>query len=82
MIDERIVKLLACPESHQALRALSPAELLEINSRIAQRQLKNLLGTALTEPIQAGLIRQDGKMMYRFIGAIPVLLTEEGIPLA
>jgi uncharacterized protein YbaR (Trm112 family) len=61
---------------------LRPADapLLEkLNQQIAAGQLRNRAGTTLTEPMESGLIRADGKYLYPVRRSLPIMLVDEGI---
>lgn len=81
MIDTDFLEILCCPETHQKLHAADPAMLQQLNGRISQGLLKNRAGAAVLEPIESGLVRQDGKILYAVRQGIPVMLVDEGIPL-
>lgn len=81
MIDKDYLQMLACPETRQALEEAPDALLSRVNQRIAQGQVKNRGGQPVTTPIQAGLVRKDGKALYPIVDRIPVLLVDEAIPL-
>ena len=81
MIDEQLLEILACPETKTPVR-LAEAELIErINAAIAKGSLKNRGGEAVTEAVDGGLLREDGKMLYLIRDEIPIMLIEEAIPL-
>jgi uncharacterized protein YbaR (Trm112 family) len=42
----------------------------------------NVGGSAVTEPIDGGLVRADEAILYPIRDRIPILLIDEGIPLA
>ncbi len=81
MIDKELLKILACPEDHQSLAEAGPELLAEINAAIRAKSLKNLGGEEVSEAIDGGLLREDGKRLYVIRGEIPVLLVDEGIAL-
>jgi uncharacterized protein YbaR (Trm112 family) len=81
MIKPELLKILCCPETHQRLTQLGPAQVDEINGRIASGKLVDRLGTVVTEGIEGGFIREDGKVFYPIRRNIPVLLIKEGIQL-
>jgi uncharacterized protein YbaR (Trm112 family) len=52
-----------------------------LNGRISAGELKNVGGGAVSETVVAGLIREDGAIVYPIRDGIPVLLIDEGLPL-
>ncbi len=79
MVDPELLEILACPETKQPVR-MAEAELVErVNRAAAAGTLKNRDGQAVTEPIQAGLIREDNQILYPIRDEIPVMLIGEGI---
>jgi uncharacterized protein YbaR (Trm112 family) len=82
MTIEQLTKLMQCPESRQPLR-LADAALVEIlNLQIAAGGLKNRAGKTVSEGIEQGLVREDGKYLYPIRNNLPVLIIEEAIPLS
>jgi len=81
MIDSELLKILCCPETHQDLRPAEAALIDGLNRQISSGTLKNRAGQAVTEKINGGLIRADGKFLYPIRQNIPVMLIDEAIPL-
>lgn len=81
MVDKELLKILVCPQSHQTLVPASPDILSRINSAITKGTLTNKKGTVVTEPIQEGLVTQDGSVVYPVREDIPVMLIDESISL-
>jgi len=81
-MSKELLEILACPETKQALTFAAPALLERLNNRIRQGQLTNRRGTSVTEPIDGGLVRQDGQYLYPIREDIPIMLIDEAIPLA
>jgi uncharacterized protein YbaR (Trm112 family) len=82
MIDLELLKILCCPETHQEVRLAGAAVVEKLNGQIAAGEVKNRAGQAVQEKIEGGLIRADGKYLYPVRRDIPVMLVDEGIPLA
>jgi uncharacterized protein len=82
VIDKELLAILACPETHQPLAVADAALLARVNARIKAGGQKNVGGTAVTEPLDAGLVREDGRIVYPIRDEIPVLLIDEGLPTA
>ena len=82
MIDADLLEILCCPETHQEVRLAELAVVDKLNQQIAASAVKNRAGQPVQERIAGGLIRADGKILYPIRGKIPVMLVDEGIPLA
>lgn len=81
MLDPELLKIMCCPETHQPIAHAAPSLIEELNRRIAAGQLKNHGGQPVTEKIDGGLVREDGKFLYPIRGNIPIMLIDEAIPL-
>lgn len=82
MVEKELLAILACPETHQALREAPREMLADLNARIARGELKNQGGTVLLAPLAEGLVRADGRVLYPVLDGIPMLLVEEAVALA
>ena len=82
MIDPELLNILCCPETHQEVRLAEPAVIEKLNGQIAAGALTNRAGQPVTEKMDSGLVRADGKFLYPIRRNIPVMLVDEGIPLA
>lgn len=82
MVDASLVAILACPETHQPVTLADEATVQKVNAAIAAGTVKNRDGEAVAEPIEAGLVREDGAYLYPVRDDIPVMLIGEAIPLA
>ncbi len=78
-LDPKLLEILCCPELKTALRELNAEETESVNGMIEKGELKNKKGDAVSEAIQTGLLREDGKILYPVRQDIPILLIEEGI---
>lgn len=81
-LDPELLSILACPATHQPLREADATEVERVNGRISSGSLKTVGGEAVSEAIEGGLVREDGTILYPIRQGIPVLLIEEGLPLA
>jgi uncharacterized protein YbaR (Trm112 family) len=80
MINEKLLEILCCPETHQSLRPADAATLDRINQQLAAGTARNRAGKPVTEKLQEGLLREDGKFLYPVRNNIPVMLIDEAIP--
>lgn len=82
MIDQALLDILACPETKEGVH-LAPDHVVEaVNGRISAGTLVNRGGEKVTEPIDGGLVRADGKYLYPIREEIPIMLIDEAIPLS
>jgi len=80
-IDHGLLMILCCPETKQPVSLADPSLIQKLNEAIARGELKNRGQKSVSEPIDGGLLRVDGKILYPVREDIPVMLIEEGIPL-
>jgi uncharacterized protein YbaR (Trm112 family) len=82
MIDPELLEILCCPETHQEVRLAETAVIDKLNGQIAAGTLTNRAGQPVKDKLDGGLVRADGKLLYPIHRNIPVMLVDEGIPLA
>lgn len=81
MVDSELLKMLVCPQTKEPV-ALADATLIDqLNARIQERNLLRKDGKPVTEPLESGLLRTDGKVLYPIRDNIPVMLVPESIPI-
>ncbi|MFA6600124.1 MAG: hypothetical protein WCU74_03800 [Candidatus Omnitrophota bacterium] len=80
MLDKSFVDILCCPETKENVSIAEEALIAKVNDRIRKGQMKNRAGAAVTEPIEAGLIREDRQYLYAVRNGIPVMLIDEALP--
>ena len=82
MISPDLLKIMCCPETHQTLQ-VAPEDLVNsLNQSIKTNGLTNRGGKPVTETVESGLIREDGKYLYPIRHNIPIMLIDEAIALA
>jgi uncharacterized protein YbaR (Trm112 family) len=81
MMDAELLKILCCPETHQALAVADPTLIGQLNRRVTAGELRNRAGQPVKEPFEGGLVRADGRFLYPIRQQIPVMLIDEAIPL-
>jgi len=81
MIDTQLLEILACPETKSPVSLAEKSLIDEINTAIEAGKLKNQGGEVIAQPIDGGLVREDGKRLYPIRDEIPVMLIEEAIEL-
>ena len=81
MLHPDLIKILCCPETRQPLALADAAQIERINDQIQRGQLRNRASQPVTERLDGGLLRQDGKFLYPIREEIPVMLVDHAIPL-
>ena len=81
MVDQSLLDILVCPETKQALSVADAALLEPLNRAIREGGVTNRGGQAVSTPIEEGLVRQDGSVLYPVRDDIPIMLIDESIPL-
>ena len=80
MLHPDLLKILCCPETRQPLTLADAALIDRLNEQIQRGQLRNRAGRPVTERLDGGLLRQDGKFLYPIREEIPVMLVDQAIP--
>ena len=78
-VDGKLLEILCCPVSKTPLIILSQVKLGNLNQAIETGDTVYINGEKVSDPIQEGLISEDGKVIYAVQDNIPVLLEEQGI---
>jgi uncharacterized protein YbaR (Trm112 family) len=78
-IDRRLLEILCCPVSRRPLRLLGKEQQRWLNDAIASGTVQDVNGRPVDAALEAGLITEDGGVIYRIEDDIPVLLPEDGI---
>ena len=82
MLSDHTLAMLRCPNDRSTLRLADTALVARLNVAIAANRLQNQAGAPVERPIDGGLIRAAGDLLYPIVDQIPVMLYDEAIPLA
>ena len=80
-MEEKLLDIACCPLTHQALRKARSEELEALNRAIATGAISNAGGVAVTQPLPAGLVTQDGQRLYPVVDGLVSLLPDSAISL-
>lgn len=81
MVDPELLRILVCPDTHQPLAEADEALVARVNQAIADGTARTVEDQPVSDPIEGGLVREDGQVLYPVREDIPVLLIEEGVRL-
>jgi uncharacterized protein YbaR (Trm112 family) len=81
MLTSEVVRILCCPDDRSPLLVADVDLMNQANSAIRAGKLVNRAGNPIKQPLEGGLVRADGAVLYPIVDGIPVLLRDDGIPL-
>jgi uncharacterized protein YbaR (Trm112 family) len=82
MIRKELLDCLLCPATRTRLTPADAALVARVNEAVAVGRLRNVGGQVVERPIEEGLVREDEAVLYAVRDGIPIMLVDEGIPLA
>ncbi len=80
-VDAKLLEILRCPVTKQAVSLLSPDKLSTLNAKIEKGEIRHLDGTPVQTPLGAALITENGTVIYKVEDDIPIMLIDEAIPM-
>lgn len=81
-LSDDLLEILRCPKERTPLKLAEAALVEGLNAKIAEGGVTNVEGSAVTDAVDALLVREDGRVAYVVREDIPVMLIGEGIELA
>ena len=81
MIDAALLEILVCPETKQPVALADSGLLSALNERISAGVVRTRGGDVVSQPLEAGLLRTDRRVLYPVRDEIPVMLIDESIEL-
>lgn len=79
---DQLLDILVCPETKEPVHRAEPSLIEAINSAISKGTAKQRDGETVSESIDDGLLREDGKFLYPVRQDIPIMLIDEAIDMA
>ena len=76
-----LLEILRCPEDRTKLELADAALLGKLNAAIAAGKVTNREGQAVSDKVDAALVREDKAVLYPVRDDIPVMLVDEQIKL-
>jgi len=81
MVDPELLEILVCPETKQPVRVADDDLVERINLAIQSGEIRNRAGEQVKDPIDGGLVREDGVLLYPVREDIPIMLIDEALEL-
>jgi len=81
VIDPELLKILVCPETKEPIHVAETDVLDALNRAIERGTVTTRGGETVKDPVDAGLVRDDGLILYPVREGIPIMLIDESIEL-
>ncbi len=79
MLDPELLDILVCPDNRTPVRMADDDLLMALNRAIEGGEVRNHRGEILKDLVQAGLVREDGVVLYPIRDGIPIMLIDEAV---
>ena len=79
IVDPSVLAILRCPQDHSELTQADPRFIERANQAIRAGRVTTVAGQPVQNPLDGGLLRAAGDLLYPIIEGIPVLLHDEAI---
>ncbi len=80
-INADLLAILVCPKTKRPLTLANDDAVAALNAQVSSGAVSTVGGQKVERALEAGLLTEDGSLIYPIVDDIPVLLVEEGIPL-
>ena len=81
VIDDALLKMLRCPNDLSPLSLAKPQLLEQLNQAIVAKQIVNLKGDRVEQPLKNALFSNSSELLYPIVNHIPAMLPGEAISL-
>jgi len=78
-IGKELLNILVCPETKEPIAMASDDVLAQVNAAVEAGRATNRGGEAVTDRVEEGLVREDGRILYPIREGIPIMLIDESI---
>ncbi|REJ92682.1 MAG: hypothetical protein DWQ35_11610 [Planctomycetota bacterium] len=80
MVRKELLQILRCPIDGEPLVQAEVELVNALNEAIRAGSVTNRAGQLVDEPLEQGLVREDGAWLYAIEDDIPKMLADEAIP--